>query len=351
MVVYMGTLIICILLTGISLIIFYIWGKSFFFFLKGKSCASDCVLFGFMILHIVFQPIYLIFLLSRGSFLVLSVIWLIFAFLITIGITVVLQIHKSLRPVFSFDRVSSIVFLINVLVVLLLCIYIGGHPRNTAKDSVQYIERMNEMVYMDTLWNDGNVLEIHQGLNSFYSLFAVMSLVTGIKPIYINNLTMRFLGVILCSMTAFKYGRIAFEKKSPTYPFTVAIMVPLTMMIWNSLYGAGYFFFHRLNESKAYCQVILFPLAVAIFWEMIKENNNRNRLWVEEIVIGLSAVPIAVSSLSIYPVIVFSGAIAILVYDKCKNWLKTVTYSACCMMPNILYTGFYVLYTQGIIRF
>ena len=358
----MRILFFCILITLGFLGVLYIWGKSFLTIMHGTTRISDCILFGFVVIHIVFQIIYLPFLLSRGSFYSLALIWLVAAILITAGLIFYLAKKangkipplKSRNPQKTFRNLSpaqSICGILAIAVNIFLCLYIGCRPRPNGFDTIQYIQRMNEMVYRGYLWNNGNALEIHQGLNSFYSLFAVLSWMTGIKPLYINSFTMRFLGIIFTSMIAYRFGWIAFGKKNNTYPMLIAIIVPLTMMVWKTDYATGRFFYERTNESKAFCQLFLFPLSVSLVFQMFLEENNRKLIWKEQIAVGLSAVPIAVSSLSIYPVIIFAGMAGLLVYDRFKGVIRTIYAAFLCVLPNLLYLCFYVLYQKQLLRF
>ncbi len=351
----MKTLIICILITLLFLSVLYIWGKAFLTAIKAKTLISDCVLYGFIVIHIVFQIFYLPFLLTRGSFYVLSIIWLMFAGLFTACLIIYLAKKNNLterRP--KNPPNYDIVLIIVIVFIVFLCIYIGGRPRYKGLDTFQYIYQMNEMVFRGTLWNEGSDLQIHQGLNSYYTLYAIISWATGIKPVFLNHLTMRFVGVVLFSLVSFRFGRITFRDKGSICPLVISIIAPLMMMLWNSKYS-GAFFYARTNESKGICFLFLFPLAVSIFIEMMNEKKDsqqdRNIMWIEEITIGLSAVPIAVSSMSIYPVIVFMGMVSVIAFDKFKRMHKTILYSSLCVIPNITYIVFYLLYQQRIIRF
>lgn len=358
----MRILFFCILITLGFLGVLYIWGKSFLTAIHGTTRISDCILFGFVIIHILFQIIYLPFLLTRGSFYSLAVIWLIGAILITVGLLFYMAKkaggknnylkNPNLQKLFRNLSIAQIICgILAIAVNIFLCLYIGCRPRPNGYDTIQYIQRMNEMVYRGYLWNNGNALEIHQGLNSFYSLFAVLSWMTGIKPLYISCFTMRFLGIIFTSMLSYRFGWIAFGKKNNTYPILVAIIVPLAMMIWKTDYATGRFFYERTNESKAFCQLFLFPLSVSLVFQMFLEENNRKLIWKEQIAVGLSAVPIAVSSLSIYPVIIFAGMVGLLVNDRFKGAIRTIYAAFLCVFPNLLYLGFYVLYQKQILRF
>ena len=240
--------------------------------------------------------------------------------------------------------------MINTLVVVFLCVYIGCRPRRISVDTFQYIERMNQMVYRGTLWSDGGSIQIHQGLNSFYTFFAIVSWLFHIRPIYIGHFTMRFLGVILCSFMAYRFGKIVLRTSKAEYYFAVSTIVPIVMLAWDTEFGVGEFFFSRLNESKAFCQILLFPMAVTVFLEMFKEKD-RELLWLEEFLIGLSAVPVAVSSLSIYPIIAFCGAVSIATFDRGKEFIKTARNAFLCAIPNLLYLGLYVMYKKDILWF
>lgn len=346
----MVILLLCILITIALLIIFYIWGKTLFVMMMKEMGISDCILFGFLIIHVVFQPYYMISLLSRSSFYYLAVMWIVLFTIFTSGMVYILYRNKALKIKVNGSTKYYIFLVINILVVVFLCVFIGLRPRRVSVDTFQYIDRMNEMVYRGTLWSDGDSLELHQGLNSFYSLFAVVSWVFHIKPIYLGHFTMRFLGVILCSLMAYRFGRIVLRTSKVEYYLAVSTIVPVVMLAWDTEFGVGDFFYSRLNESKAFCQILLFPMAVSIIFEMFKEKE-RELLWLEEFLIGLSAVPVAVSSLSIYPIIVFCGAVSLAVFDKCKRIQITVRNAFLCVIPNLLYLGLYILQGKSILRF
>ena len=358
----MKELLLCSLITVGFLVVLYIWGKAFLTAIHGETGICDSILFGFAVIHVIFQVFYLPFLLTRGSFRSLAIIWTIVSFIFTLALIIYLK-RKTIKTRDTLKNISFrdtihrlstaqiISFTLVVAMNLFLCWYIGCRPRHNGVDTIQYIQRMNEMVYRGYLWNNGNTLEIHQGLNSFYSLFAIISWITGVRPLYINCFTMRFLGIIFSSMLAYRFGRIAFGKKNGVYPMAVAVIVPTAMMVWNSDYATGMFFYERTNESKAFCQFMLFPLAVSILVQMFQEGNDRKPLWKEQIIIGLSAVPIAVSSMTIYPALMFVGLVGLLVYDRFKGAGRTVLKSFLCVLPNILYIGFYVLYQKQILRF
>lgn len=232
-----------------------------------------------------------------------------------------------------------------IIFVSWLAVRIGLHPRPFGPDTDTYIDAMNRMVYWDIIWQRSGELYLHSGLNSHFALFSTISLVFGIHPYYVAHFIMRFLGVALTSMVAYRTGKAWIDGSHDGisyYGLALSVLVPLGMTFWNSIY-TGYFFWLRTNEAKAYCQLILLPLALSVCGEMFMEEGDRLILWKKQMAIGLAAVPIATSSMTAYLLLLFIHMVGLIVHDRFRRTKETVLSALSCMLPNICYLALYII--------
>lgn len=341
----MITVFECALLAIGYLFIFYIWGKTFLKLIGAKTFASENVAFGFIVMHVLYQALYLPFFFARGSYKALSVIWII----ASLGITVFCLLYNArtarrrrrtrMTLPLSFFALCSVAF------ITWLCVLVGLHARPYAADGY-YIEHMNQMVNHDVIMHNGGALDYHRGFNSFYGLFAMPCLITGIRPFYVALYTMRFLGVILTSVIAYRTGKTLFDGKRrgvSGYALALSMIVPLAMMFWPSMY-TGDFFYMRTNESKAYCQLVLLPLAFFVCAEQFLKGADRTTLWEKQCAIGLAAIPVAASALTSYILLIIICTAALLAYDRFRNAKTTLIHAFACIAPNMIYLILQILH-------
>ena len=339
----MGTAFICALIAVAYISLFYIWGRAYLTFLHAKVDISSSVLFGFVLMVSAFQVIYLPFFFARGSFRILAILWLIMLGIVTGGM--IFYINKkenrsyNERP--SIERVLGVAFIVGLTV--FLCMEIAFHARPYGHDTNYYIAVINDMVYHDIICIDSGALDVHHGLTNIFALFGISSWFTGIRPYYVALHTMRYIGVILTAFVAYSAGKMLSANQEEGISWMgigTAFFTLLFFSFWSSMYG-GAFFWQRTNEAKAYCQLVLFPIAFIVMIQMFQNREERKTLWRKQMLVGFSAIPIAVSSMSAYPFFILIGMAALLAYDRLKKAKATIGYSMMCVLPNLIYLVLY----------
>lgn len=335
----MKTVELCLLLVTIYLCVFYIWGRTFLELIRGIADISGSISFGFVVMHVVYQIFYIPFFLSRGSFRTLSMVWVFVSLVITLFcLGFIIKTRKRGKT----RSLSTRLICFAVLVVVLttgLSLLVWLHPRDYHDDGFFYIDQMNKMVYHDVIWHFNGALDYRHGFNSFFSLFATPCLFIDITPFYMSVFLMRFLGVILTSMVVYQTGKTFYDRGRrglSEFGLMLSTIVPLAMMFWTSMYIA-HFFWLRTNEAKAYCSLFLLPLAFSVMVGMNFIEADRSVLWKKQLAIGLSAIPIASSSMLAYPVLIIVGTVALLANDRFRNAKRTFLSALMCVVPNVVY--------------
>ena len=306
------------------LAVFYIWGRSFLSIIKARTDVSSSILFGFMAVLLSYQIPYLMFFLNRGSYRTLSLGWFVIAAVITVFLLVRL-IRKKAFPIPKLSQRQWVSLILVFALGAFICVYNSLHVPGYGPDINQYISTMNKMYSDDTMWIEAGVLNIHNGANSFFGLLTVPSLILGIRPYYVSLFSGRIMLVILGMTVFYRIGKIVFgkgEKGISVCALWMSTLVAVIIMFWNSMYQA-HFFYRRSNEAKAYCQFVLLPLGFSVFLEMCRGDLERTPLWKEQLLVGLTAIAVSMSSLTGYPLLVFIGMAGILAYDKMKKGLQT----------------------------
>ena len=341
----MGNIILNVLATICCLGVFFIWGSVFLGWIRSKRSFCENVLFGYIVMQAFYQVVYLPFFLARGSYRWLTILWLVF-FAVTTAFClgyIARQIRwtrkkRSAKPLI-LGTMGVIVF------ISWLALRIGIHPRPFGADTNTYIDAMNKMVYQDIIWQRAGELYFHSGLNSHFGFFATLSMITGIHPYYVAHYFMRFIGVALTSMVAYRTGKVLLDRSNDGisgYGLALSVLVPLGLAFWSSIY-TGYFFWMRTNEAKAYCQMILLPLAFSVCAETFLEDGERSVLWKKQMAIGLAAVPIATSSMTAYLLLIALNMIGLIARDRIRDIRPTVLRAIMCMLPNLCYLLLYII--------
>ena len=341
----MKTVLICYASVILFLIIFYFYGRALLSALRVKTGFCDNIIFGFVFLLLTYHLLYLPFFLTRGSYRLFTWIWL---GIMAVGIIPLIIRQRIHLP--HYSNKQYIIIGVIVISVVFLCIFIPLHSPAYGQDINTYINSMNQMYYEDVMWVHEGRLNIHNGSNSIFAFMTIPSLLFGVRPYYISLITMRSLLVILTIMIAYRSGKIAFNDYDQDFSgagIAVALLAEVFLMCWNSMYQP-HFFFRRSNEAKAFCQFVLFPLAVSVFLQMCK-TENRKTLWIEQFIVGLSAIAISMSSLIGYPFLVAIGLAVLLAIDKCRKPAGTIGPAIICALPNLVYYAFFYFTEQGAI--
>lgn len=335
--------------------LFYLWGRGFLTLIHAKKDVASSICFGYLVLQFLFQIIYLPFYFTRGSYRATSYIWL--GIVVVVSIALVFFLWKNgVRKKAGLKLVkmkkSEIVGICAATIMILgLACYISLHVPYYGQDTVTYITYMNHFYYDDSMFVRLGDLSFHYGMSSMLSLFTVPSLLTGIKPYYTALFTIRIVGVCLFSFSLYRIGEIIWSK--PEKPLCrsglwLAVLVPYSLMFWGSNYTAE-FFYWRINEAKGYCQFVLMPIGFSVFLEMFKAGVDRKKLWKEQLLVGLAAIPISASALTGYLFLLLMATLALLAYDKMKKGWVTIGQAWICALPNLFYLVIYALEKKSII--
>ncbi len=342
----------CALIAMAWLGLFYLWGRAFLTWIGAKPDVAGSTAFGYLVLQLLYQMIYLPFYFTRGSYRAVSYIWLAVTVLLSFFLLFRLRRYAPARKI-SLNRAEKAGVCAAIVLILGLASFIALHVPFYGRDTGFYITYMNDFYYDDAMYVNAGVLNLHYGMSSMFCLFTVPSLLTGIKPYYISLFTVRIVGVCLSSLVLYRMGKTVFQKGEDSFSWPalcLSVLVPVFLMNWGSSYTAE-FYYWRINEAKGYCQFMLLPLSVSVFLAMFRKDADRKRLWKEQLMIGLAAVPVSASSLTAYLFLLLMGTLALLAFDKLKNGGRTVGHAFLCALPNLLYLAVYSLEVKSFIVF
>lgn len=346
------TFIACTFIAFAWMGLFFLWGRAFLTAIKAKVDIASSIAFGYLVLQVIYQVIYLPFYLNRGSFKGTAYIWMGLVGLISLFLYVYLRRHSH-RGGEKLKAIHKIGICGGVILILGLAFYISLHVPFYGQDTVEYISTMNAAYYNDSMWVKSGELSLHHGLCSMFHFFTISSLLTGIKPYYISLFTVRIVGVSLFSFILYRTGVIVFQKEKQTFCWSAAILAivaPTLLMFWGSNYTAE-FFYWRINEAKGYCQFVLLPLGFSVFLSMFRGIESRKPLWKEQLIVGLAAVPISSSSMTPYIFLVLMGTGGLIANDIFKNGWNTIKQAVACVAPNLIYLALYILEQKQLLAF
>ena len=344
------TFVACVLIAFAWLALFYLWGKCFLTLIHAGRDAASSIAFGYLILQIIYQVIYLPFYLCRGSYRATVYIWIGVVGVASVFLLFYLRKNKSeKRQRLKGNEIAGIA--VAAILILSLACYISLHVSFYGADTVDYINRMNEFYYKDTMWITEGTLFFHYGMCSMFEFFTIPSLLTGIKPYYLSLFTVRIVGICLFSLITYRMGFIVFKKESQSFSWAalaLSVITPYLLMFWGSMYTAE-FFYWRIYEAKGFCQFVLLLIGFSVFLEMFRKDSDRKTLWKEQLIVGLAAVPVSASSLTSYLFLLLMGVLSILAFDRLKKGLVTIRSSMICALPNVIYLAAYFFEKMGII--
>lgn len=343
------TFVACVGIAFAWLGLFYLWGRGFLEFIKAEQDSASSICFGYLVLQVLYQIIYLPFYLNRGSYRITVYLWLGIVFIGSALLTIFIKNKLYVRE-YKASRMERVGICGAVILVLGLAFFISLHVPFYGQDTRVYISAMNESHYRDTMWMSTKNT-FHYGMSSMFQFFTIPALLTGIKPYYISLFSVRIVGVCLFSLAVYRMGTVVFTKSSWQFSWaalSLSVVASYLLMFWGSNYTAE-FFYWRIYEAKGYCQFVLFPIGFSVFLEMLTCVSKRKECWKEQLLVGLAAVPISASSLTPYLFFLLMGILAVLAYDKFRKCWKTIGRGILCALPNIVYLAVYILTKKGLI--
>lgn len=345
------TFLACFLIALAWMALFYLWGKGFLTAIKAETDLASSISFGYLLLQVIYQAIYLPFYFFRGSYRMTVYIWL--GIILAASAFLIFFLRKQ-----STENRKKISVLEKTgvctasILILGLAIYISLHVPFYGQDTRTYINTMNESYYRDSMWVGSGKLSFHYGMSSMYQFFTIPSLITGVKPYYISLFTVRIVGICLYALILYRMGAVIFRTNEVGFSSSALLLSVIGsyfLMFWGSNYTAE-FFYWRMYEAKGFCQFVLLPLGFTLFLELFKKGADRKAIWKKQLLVGLSAVPVSASSLTAYLFLLFMGTAALLAFDKLKKGWTSIGYTTMCAIPNILYLIIYMLEIRGYIR-
>ena len=342
------TFVACVGIAFAWMGLFYLWGRGFLTFIKAERDVASCIPFGYLVLQVTYQVIYLPFYFTRGSYRSTVYIWL---GIVAIGsMLLVLYLRRNtVEQKTKLKAKEKLGICMAAIAVFGLAVYISLHVPFYGQDTVTYISAMNESLYRDVMWISTRS-GFHYGMCSMFQLFTIPSVLTGIRPYYISLFTVRIVGISLFSLICYRVGITVFSKKDKFCwsALSLSVLVPYLLMFWGSMYTAE-FFYWRINEAKGFCQFVALPLGFSVLLDMFKNTERRKIIWIEQFLVGFAAIAVSASSLTPYLFLLVIGMFALLGYDKLKNGWKTLGKTTVCALPNLIYLLLYVLEVKKII--
>ena len=344
------TFVACVGIAFFWMALFYLWGRSFLTVIKAEQDAASCISFGYLVLQVLYQVIYLPFYFTRGSYRATVYIWL--GIVVVGSVALILNLRKYKRTQrIELKGIERVGICIAAILVLGLAFYIALRIPWYGADTVRYITAMNECYYNDTMWIESGELNFHFGMCSMFQFFTIPSVISGIRPYYISLFTVRIVGVCLFSLIVYRTGTIVFKKTNKSICWSavvLSVICPYLLMSWGSMYTAE-FFYWRINEAKGFCQFVLLPIGFSIFLNMFKKEMNRNPMWKQMLLVGVASIAISSSSLTPFMFLLLLGCAALVLYDKLADGWRTIGWSAICAIPNLFYLLVYVLEKKGFV--
>lgn len=344
------TFIACVLVSFVWMGLFFLWGRGFLSLIHSNTDIASSVVFGYLTLQFIYQIIYLPCYFTRGSFRVVSYIWMGIVVIVSVLFVLHLWKHPSEKKQ-KLKLVEKTGICIAALLILSLSFYIAHLVPYYGADTVSYISKMNNYFYKDTLDVYSGSLSFHNGMCSMFEFFTVPALLTGLRPYYLSLFTVRIVGICLFSLILYRTGKIIFSKENHIFCFPAAVLsvlAPYLLMFWGSNYTAE-FFYWRINEAKGFCQFVLLPISFSVFIEMFKDGANRKPLWKQQHLVGAAAIAVSASSLTPYLFLLLMGTFSVLAYDRLKKGWDTVGHAILCALPNLAFLAVYVLEKSGYI--
>lgn len=345
------TFVACVGIAFAWMALFYLWGRGFLTAIHAETDMASCIPFGYLVLQVIYQIIYLPFYFTRGSYRMTVYIWLGAVAVGSVALLFYLRRYPTEQKI-KLKGIERVGICISAVLVLGLAFFISLRVPWYGADTVTYITTMNQNFYRDSMWVDKGALFFHFGMCSMFQLFTIPSLLTGIRPYYISLFTVRIVGICLFSLIVYRIGIGIFKRRSEKTiccpAVVLSVISPYLLMVWGSMYTAE-FFYWRINEAKGFCQFVLLPLGFSVLLSMFKKDSDRITLWKLLLLVGLASVAVSASSLTPFMFLLLLGAFALLSYDKLKGGWRTIGWTALCAIPNLVYLVVYVLEKKGFI--
>lgn len=352
---------ICLLLIGIQLFLYLMFGVTGEKFLKLRLNNGLRLLLGVFLYHGLFQIVALPLIMTKGRLSVLTLIW---------GCIVVLEaaffllvMRKDREGLLSFLRKGKkwSWIMAGMLVLILMQMYYIVTSEYLGWDTSFYVGTMATSVRRNSMYlyngetgNPYTRIPFRYALSSFYMNGSVWCQITGIPAILYAKIVQGGILCLLSNLTIFELGRFLFSGKKyegvikkervGDCAAAMVMMVIVLHVFWNSMYSSSDFLMNRALEAKSYCGNIVLPfllLMAVMLWRREEDREARVCL----LVAMWSCVAISMSCLVIVPAMVGLLLLPLIFRKKEGRWfqIKWIGWYLAGVLPNFMYLFLYLL--------
>lgn len=338
------------------LAIFVVWGNLLKHTLKWKMNQLQCLIFGFLLYFSVFQLMAFPMIIAKTSLTVLTYSWGILTVLVTIwGLCLMLKhgtkgaLQASAKGLVQLKH-KWIYIVLGCFVALQIIVV--TFQAYSGWDTAFYVGTMNTSLFTDTMYiYDGNsgriksVIDMRYAMSTFFMQFTVGCKVFNIHPQIMTMYLVRQLCVLLADGVVYLIASLFFKEKKSKVFFVICFIV--LNFFWISEYAPAKFLMVRGYEAKGFCANIVIPMILYCGILLYYKGQQNRQMWQMLFLVGLSSVPLSMSSILIVPVMIAIMGLVDLVFNR--KW-KNLLYDFVCVLPNLIYLILFFLYTKEIWR-
>lgn len=338
----------CVVAFIIYLIIFNLYGTFISYRLKWKITQIEKIVWGFCAYFLLFEVVYLPFVLLKIKFGLLAKTWL-----AVLMITIVLMVVIGIRQNDKFITIPKIFFEMKKVWLYYVIFFVLGLEVGfimlqgyVGWDTAYYIGEMNETLYTDTMYlyngNTGyieNILPLRYALSGFYMQFTVCSKWLSIEPIVVSYYLVRLMCFFLACVIVYLIGMELFSQNSKK-SIVMTLVWGVVNMFWYTVHATPLFMMVRSYEAKGYCANVVLPLVFYCLLRLFRDGEKKTQNWQMLFLIAISSITISMSALMTVPIMIGVGIVALLVV----KWDKHILFNGfVCMLPNIIYLIVYLM--------
>lgn len=343
----------CVLLIGLLLLQFLIWGNSIA--LKLHITVKNLpmqMLVGFFSYFIVAEVIIIPVIFLKNSLFLASVL----AFGISVIVTIVMLCINKLSFLCNIKKIRiTLIFVFTLCVVCFVAILAVLQPY-MGYDTTYYIGEVNSFLYYGKFWTrdaftgmtETDAIPLHYALSCFYPLWAILACIFHVDARVMMMFTVRALCVILFACVAYCWGYNFFNKKNDNTSERICHRKGLVFVIICMLLGMFLMDGHsafammmvRGYESKGYCAAVVAPMSTYALVMLCRDVDSQSN-WRLLGLVAWSSMPIAMSSMAVIPVAIAIVGLALMVYHK-RVW-SVFWRCFVCVIPNMFLMAWYIL--------
>lgn len=308
-----------------------------------RQSVLESLLYGFCIYHMVFWLFACPCSFCDTSLEFLSEIWLVFvsAYMLVISRLCRDEIVWCYWQIYDFAKEYRY-YLILLLMVLLVVTYYVCINGQSDIDARQYINEVttrvdtNRLVGVDVITGEeSNVIDPKYGIVMFGANSAVLCTLFQLHPLVLCRIVRAALNVILfAAIVLALFCRLYHKSKEAKVHALMATTLSLSFLFLfaNTIYTSSAFVLHRGYEGKAYCSLIMLPIALYL---AIRLGETADRKYYTLIFVEMAAcVSISGSAALIAPIMV-TGLVGSWILLK-RKW-HHIPLLVLSLLPNAVY--------------